>query len=98
MEQSRLIKYIQELAPKERERFREFVLSPYFNQHKKTTELLEVVLDQLDKKSGKGLGKRSRLQKIVPERSLRRAEIAQRHVLPEEAVSSLFIPAILRKP
>jgi len=66
MEQSRLIKYIQELAPKERERFREFVLSPYFNQHKKTTELLELILDQLDKKSGKGLEKEVVYKKLFP--------------------------------
>ena len=66
MDQSRLIKYIQELAPKERERFREFVLSPYFNQHKKTTELLELILYQLDKKSGKGLEKEVVYKKLFP--------------------------------
>ncbi len=66
MEQSRLIKYIQELTAKERERFRDFVLSPYFNQHKKTTELLILILDQLDKKSGKGLDKAAVYKKLFP--------------------------------
>ena len=44
MENSRLIKYIQELSPKEKERFRQFVHSPYFNQHKKTQELFDLVI------------------------------------------------------
>ena len=44
MQQSRLIKYIKELSPKQRERFQLFVESPYFNQHEATTALLKIVL------------------------------------------------------
>ena len=44
MEQSKIVKYIQELTPKSRDRFHQFVLSPYFNQHKQTTQLVEIVL------------------------------------------------------
>lgn len=44
MQQSRLIKYILDLPPKQRERFQLFVQSPYFNQHEPTIKLLEIVL------------------------------------------------------
>jgi len=66
MDQSRLIKYIQELTPKERERFRDFVLSPYFNQHKKTCQLLELILDRVDRKGEKGLAKEAVFKKLFP--------------------------------
>lgn len=49
MENSRLVRYICEFAPKQREKFRQFVISPYFNQHQKTIELLEIILKEIDK-------------------------------------------------
>lgn len=48
MQESRLIKYIQELSAKDRERFHQFVFSPYFNQHEKTRELLEIIYAGLE--------------------------------------------------
>lgn len=53
MENSRLVRYIQEFAPKQREKFRQFVISPYFNQHQKTIELLEIILSEIDKNKPK---------------------------------------------
>lgn len=44
MQQSRIIKFIRELTPRERERFHQFVQSPYFNQHEKTNQLLDLIL------------------------------------------------------
>lgn len=48
MQQSRIIKYIEALPARERERFRLFVQSPYYNQHQPTIELLDIVLEALD--------------------------------------------------
>ena len=53
MENSRLVRYIQEFPPKQREKFRQFVISPYFNQHQKTIELLEIILKEIDKSKPK---------------------------------------------
>lgn len=50
MQQSRLTKYLEALSPRDRDRFRQFVYSPYFNQHGKTQELLDLILQ----KTGKG--------------------------------------------
>lgn len=47
MQHSRLLRYIEQLDTRERERFRQFVQSPYFNQHDKTTRLLDYILKQL---------------------------------------------------
>jgi hypothetical protein len=52
MEQSRLVKHILGLSPKARERFRLFVRSPYFNQHEKTSELLNIILEAGTDKGG----------------------------------------------
>lgn len=49
MEQSKIIKYIKELSPKSRERFRQFVISPYFNQHEQTIKLVEIILKALNR-------------------------------------------------
>lgn len=47
MESSRLVRYIKEFSPKEREKFHQFVISPYFNQHEKTIQLLDIILAEL---------------------------------------------------
>lgn len=44
MKDSKLVDYIGRLNPREKERFRLFVQSPYFNQHEKTTLLLDLLL------------------------------------------------------
>ncbi|MCB9273995.1 MAG: hypothetical protein H6564_08130 [Lewinellaceae bacterium] len=65
MEQSRLAKHLQALSPRNRERFRQFVNSPYFNQHEKTAELLSLVLDCIDSKP-EGLTKKYVFRKLFP--------------------------------
>ncbi len=65
MEQSRLIKYISALDSREQDRFRQFVHSPYFNQHEKTTELLEIIL-AAQGKSAKHLERSSVFRKLFP--------------------------------
>lgn len=50
--QSKIIKHIGDLLPKDRERFVQFVGSPYFNQHEKTKELLDVILENLEHPNG----------------------------------------------
>lgn len=54
MQESRLVRYIIEMPAKDRERFRLFVQSPYFNQHQKTTELLELILSGVGSSSDNG--------------------------------------------
>ncbi len=48
MHQSKLVQHLRELPHKERERFRTFVGSPYFNQHQKTIALLEILLKNIN--------------------------------------------------
>ncbi len=50
---SKLLKNLRKLDTKTKERFRIFVNSPYFNQHRKTTELLKYLLKNLDGKPQK---------------------------------------------
>jgi len=65
MEQSRLVKYLFKLDSREQDRFRHFVHSPYFNQHEKTTELLDVILDAQGK-SAKYLQRPRVFRKLFP--------------------------------
>ena len=53
MHQSKLVRYIRELPAKKRERFRQFVSSPYFNQHQKTIEMLEYIIKQIERSNPK---------------------------------------------
>lgn len=46
MKQSKLFVYLESFSSREQEKFRQFVLSPYINQHLKTRELLEIALEQ----------------------------------------------------
>jgi hypothetical protein len=65
MLQSRIVKHIQSLTTKEREHFRQFVSSPYFNQHDKTKELLSIILDYIDTRP-KLLEKERVFKKLFP--------------------------------
>ncbi|HMO37807.1 MAG TPA: hypothetical protein PKC76_08530 [Saprospiraceae bacterium] len=51
-QQSKIVRYISEISPKERERFQQFVRSPYFNQHEKTQELLDIILEYIERPNG----------------------------------------------
>lgn len=53
MLQSKLVRYIKDLPAKKRERFRQFVSSPYFNQHQKTLEMLEYIIKQIERTNPK---------------------------------------------
>lgn len=57
MQQSRLVKNIKELSHKEREQFKLFTESPYFNKHKKTIQLLRYILKHIDATRGGKLSK-----------------------------------------
>lgn len=50
--QSKIIKYIKDLSLREREQFAQFVASPYFNQHDKTKELLDIILANIEHLNG----------------------------------------------
>lgn len=65
MLESKLVKHLEELNSKERERFRAFVLSPFFNQHQRTTELLQLILQQLELQK-KSLSKEQIFKKLFP--------------------------------
>lgn len=65
MEQSHIIKYIKELPLKEKERFRQFVHSPYFNQHQKTSDFLDVILGAFNGNGG-SLEKEMVFKRIFP--------------------------------
>lgn len=65
MQESRLVKNIETLSARERERFRLFVKSPYFNRHEKTIELLELILKALNATSP-NLSKEKVYSKLFP--------------------------------
>ncbi len=65
MYQSKLAEHIRDLSAKDREQFRQFVCSPYFNQHQKTKELLEFLLKKVDGRPS-GLTKEKVYKKLFP--------------------------------
>ena len=68
MYQSRLVQHIRELSSKKRERFRQFVHSPYFNQHDRTVALLDFILKKLDGRPS-GLTKERAYKALFPKES-----------------------------
>ena len=68
MYQSKLVEHIRALPTKDRERFRQFVDSPYFNQHKKTKQLLGILLKKVDGKPN-GLTKEKVFKKLFPDKA-----------------------------
>jgi hypothetical protein len=65
MKESRLVKHIQALTTREKERFRLFVESPYFNKHQKTIDLLDIIQKGLNSKRKK-LGKEQVFSLLFP--------------------------------
>ena len=49
MKHSKIFQYISALSAREQEKFRQFVFSPYTNQHQKSQELLEYLLSSLNR-------------------------------------------------
>lgn len=66
MKNSKTITYISDLSFKDRDKFRQFVYSPYINQHQKTRELLDLLLSYLDK-SGQEVDMERLFGKLFPE-------------------------------
>ena len=66
MSQSKIISYIHQLPNKQKERFRLFVHSPYFNQHKKTKTLLNFILDS-KKFQSENIDRELLFKKLFPE-------------------------------
>ena len=66
MQASRLVRFIEQLSKKKREKFLLFVQSPYFNQHAKTTELLQIIMANLKKKRAKALEKEAVFKQLFP--------------------------------
>ncbi len=69
MQQSKLVQHLEALPNKERERFRTFVYSPYFNQHEKTIQLLDLLLDYIDGKESNALTREWVFNKLFPRES-----------------------------
>lgn len=63
--QSKIIKHIKELSAKDRERFYQFVASPYFNQHDTTRALLDLILENVDR-SNTALEREKLFKKLFP--------------------------------
>ena len=66
MQQSKLVKHLEELPNKEKERFRVFINSAYFNQHQKTIELLEILLSYIDHPKGKSVTREHTFSLLFP--------------------------------
>jgi hypothetical protein len=65
VQDSKVVKQIILMDGRERERLRQFVDSPYFNQHQRTAKLLYLVLDELESKRP-ALSKERVFKKIFP--------------------------------
>lgn len=65
MQDSKLIKNLKKLDSKTRQRFKVYVNSPYFNQHKTTKTLLQYIYRHLDKNEQK-LDRHLTFQKLFP--------------------------------
>jgi hypothetical protein len=50
MKNSKIVQYIFEFSPSDREKFTQFVHSPFFNQHQKTKQLYDIIVKQVNKK------------------------------------------------
>lgn len=65
MQDSKLVKNLKKLDSKTRHRFKVYVNSPYFNQHKKTKTLLQYIYRHLEKNEQK-LDRHLTFQKLFP--------------------------------
>lgn len=68
MYQSRLLKIIERLSPRQKEQFKNFVCSPYFNQHEKTTQLLSLIYEALED-TEQSLDKKKIFQQLFPKQT-----------------------------
>lgn len=64
--QSKIIALIQDISVKDRERFYQFVHSPYFNQHDQTKELMDVILEYIDNPN-RQLERKALFKRLFPE-------------------------------
>ncbi|MEM8525530.1 MAG: hypothetical protein AAGG68_12890 [Bacteroidota bacterium] len=66
MRQSRLVKRLENLDSRQKEQFSKFVNSPYFNQHDKTSKLLDLIFIALEKQKPSNLEREKIFQKLYP--------------------------------
>ncbi|MEN0049972.1 MAG: hypothetical protein AAF806_23115 [Bacteroidota bacterium] len=66
MRQSRLVKRLENLDSRQKEQFSKFVNSPYFNQHDKTSKLLDLIYIALEKQKSSNLEREKIFQKLYP--------------------------------
>lgn len=69
MMQSKLVKHLAHLSKKDRDKFKLFVDSPYFNHHQKTKELLEIILQEIEGERKKKLGREQLFKQLFPRES-----------------------------
>ncbi|PHI20231.1 hypothetical protein CEQ90_08565 [Lewinellaceae bacterium SD302] len=72
---SKVVRQILKMDGRERERLRQFVDSPYFNQHQRTVKFLALVLGELDSKRP-ALSKERVFKKIFPDETFREQPLA----------------------
>ncbi|MEM0993742.1 MAG: hypothetical protein AAF847_05265 [Bacteroidota bacterium] len=66
MRQSRLVKRLENLGSRDKDRFSKFVNSPYFNQHDKTTQLLNLIYIAFEKGRPALLEREKIFKKLFP--------------------------------
>lgn len=69
MQQSKIVQHLEALPTKERERFRTFVYSPYFNQHEKTIHLLDILLNYIEGNNKMALTREGVFDRLFPNES-----------------------------
>lgn len=74
MEESKIVQYIFAFSAKERDKFVQFVESPFFNQHEKTIELLHIIVKQANRKYVK-LEKKSVYAQLFPNKKYQEQKI-----------------------
>lgn len=67
MEQSKIFIFLKEMSSKDKEKFRQFVCSPYFNQHQPTIRLLEILLGSMEKTKDEKPEKETLYGKVFPQ-------------------------------
>lgn len=74
MKQSKIVQYIFDFAPADREKFTQFIHSPFYNQHKKTIQLYDIILSQVNKKKV-NLDKEKVFAKLFPGESYKQQRL-----------------------
>ncbi|MDX2000906.1 MAG: hypothetical protein SFW35_00610 [Chitinophagales bacterium] len=76
MQDSKLLKALQQLDPKERKLFHEFVWSPYFNKHEKVCQLADILIVALQNMDKEPLTKSSLFARLFPKEAYHEQKLA----------------------